>query len=134
MGTRYVGVRIEEELLKLRPEDVNLSDWIRECIHTWRLTKEGELKELLSKVGELTQAGEELRKCPNIDSLKKVADEIEEAIKALKEYKRIADNLKWYTEQIDTLKKELEKRLVYRPNLYVRSYSYGNSYEEWEDV
>ena len=126
MGTRYVGVRIEEELLNLKPEDVKLSDWIRECIHAWRLLKEGELKELLAKVDELTQAGEELRKCPNIDSLKKVADEIEEAIDALKEYSRIVKNLEWYGKELRNLKEELEKRLVYRPNLYVRSYSsYG---------
>ena len=99
MGTRYVGVRIEEELLKLKPENMKLSDWIRECIHAWRLMKEKDLQELFTRIEELTQVGEELRKCPNIDSLKKVADELEQASKALMEYKRIVDNLEWYGER-----------------------------------
>ena len=132
MGTRYVGVRIEEELLKLKPENMKLSDWIRECIHAWRLMKEKDLQELFTRIEELTQVGEELRKCPNIDSLKKVADELEQASKALMEYKRIVDNLEWYGEQLKELKKNLQESLIYRPNLYTRSYSY--SYRNWDDV
>ncbi len=132
MGTKYVGVRIEEELLKLKPENMKLSDWIRECIHAWRLMKEKDLKELFTRIEELTQVGEELRRCPNVDSLKKVAEEIEEAIDALKEYRRIVRNLEWYGKELEKLKDELEKRLVYRPNLYTRSYSY--SYRDWDDV
>jgi len=77
MATKYVGVSIEEELLKLKPDNMTVSDWIRECIHIWKLCREGELKKLIEKVDELTQAGEELRKCPNIDTLQKVAEEIE---------------------------------------------------------
>ena len=132
MGTRYVGVRIEEELLKLKPEDISLSDWIRECIHTWRLTREGELKELFDRVEELTQAGEELRKCPNIDSLKKVADELEKATVALKEYKRVVDNLEWYGEQLKELRDKLESKLIYHPNLYTRRELV--EWNDWEDV
>ncbi len=135
MGTKYVGVRIEDELLKLKPKGMKITDWIRECIHVWKLTKEGELKELLKKVEELKETGEELRKCPNIDNLKRIADELEKATEALWEYKRIVDNLQWYGEQLSNLKSELEKRLVYRPRLYERAYSYSyENYDEWDDV
>jgi len=132
MGTKYIGVRIEEELLNLKPEDMKITDWIRECIHTWKLAKEGELKGLLKKVEELKETGEELRKCPNIDSLKRVAEELEKATQSLKEYKRIVDNLRYYGEQLEKLSREIEKSLIYKPNLYQRSYSY--SYGEWDDV
>lgn len=130
MATKYVGIRLEEELLKLKPENMTLSDWIRECIHVWRMTKEGQLKELFQKVEELTQAGKELRKCPNIESLKKVADEIEKSIKALSEYKQIIENLEWYKKQLRSLSKELQEKLIYRPNLYQRTNTYEN--DEWE--
>ncbi|NPA40827.1 MAG: DUF342 domain-containing protein [Aquificae bacterium] len=127
MATKLIGVRLEEELLELKPEGMRTTDWIRECIHVWKLAKEGELKELLKKVEELKEAGEELRKCPNIDSLKRVADELEEATKALREYKRVVENLEWYGSKLYELKKELEKSLIHRPNLYQRSY-------EWDEV
>ncbi len=131
MATKLIGVRIEKELLKLKPEGMRTSDWIRECIHVWKLAKEGELKELLEKVEELKETGEELRKCPNIDSLKRVAEELEKATEALREYKRIVDNLKYYGEQLRELSSELKKRLVYRSSLYERAYSYS---DEWDDV
>ena len=134
MATKYVGIRLEEELLRLKPENMTLSDWIRECIHVWKLTKEGQLKDLFQKVEELTQAGEELRKCPNINSLKKVADEIERSIKALKEYKQIVENLQWYEKELKNLSKELKEKLIYRPQLYKRTSSYDYEYEEWEEV
>lgn len=132
MATKYVGIRLEEELLKLKPENMTFSDWIRECIHVWRMTKEGELKELFKKVEELTQASEELRKCPNIDSLKKVADEIEKSIRALSEYKQLIENLHWYEKELKSLSKELRERLIYKPNLYQRTHTYQS--EEWENV
>ena len=131
MATKYIGIRLEEELLKLKPKNMKVSDWIRECIHVWKLTKEGELKELLKKVEELRETGEELRNCPNIDSLKKIADEIEKATQNLREYKRIIENLEYYGKQLEELRKELEKTLIYKPDLYKRSY---NEWDQWDDV
>jgi len=36
MAKKLIGIRLEEELLSLKPVDVSISDWLRECIHTWK--------------------------------------------------------------------------------------------------
>ena len=123
MATKYVGIRLEEELLQLKPSDMTLSDWIRECIHVWKLCKNGELKALLKELEEIKETGQALRNCPNLDRLSEVAKEIEKATRKLKEFKELVENIEYYTRMIEEVKEKIEDRLVYRASLYERSYS-----------
>jgi len=45
MPTRKICIRLEEELLALRPSDMGLTAWIREAIKAWQLAKNGEAQE-----------------------------------------------------------------------------------------
>ncbi len=128
MPTRKISIRLEEELLSLKPPDMGLTEWIREAIHTWKLVKSGELNTLLKTIEDLKKTGQALRECPNIEALKEVADRIREDIKALEEYTHIVKRLEWFTEELGELKGKLEKSLIYRPQLWERT-----CYEEREE-
>ena len=123
MATKYVGVRLEEELLKLKPENMTLSDWIRECIHVWKICKNGDLKKLIKELEEIKETGKTLMNCPNLDRLSEVAEEIEEATKKLKEFKELVESIEYYTEMIEKVKEKIEDKLVYHARLYERDYS-----------
>ncbi len=135
MPKRFIGIRLEEELLSLKPEGVSYSDWIRECVHIWKLTKEGEIKELLKGLEELSQKVEKVKECPDlleakkvIKSLEKVAFSLNEFISDLRTSLRVLSDLENLVEEIESFRRKVEETLVYRKPAWERS-SWNGSWE-----
>jgi len=126
----YGNEKNQPQVLKLKPPDMGLTEWIREAIHTWRLVKSGELEMVLSMLEELRKTGKELVTCPNLEALKEIVERLKKDIKALEKYSDIVERLEMYTDELYEMKKRLEAGLIYRPRLWERSYSWEDEEEE----
>lgn len=143
MPKKFVGLRLEEDLLSLKPQNVSFSDWIRECIYVWKQTKEGEIEKLLEEYEKLAKRVETLRKCPDLEKLSevlkrinKLSDEFFTLVMQLRTSLGVLENLEDLTKEVRNFKSRIEESLVYQKPGYERendSYGYGD-YGDWEDV
>ena len=133
MAKKLVGVRLEEELLNLKPDDVSFSDWLRECIHTWKLTKSGDIKKLLEGLEELSRKVEKVKECPDLGEIEAVIQNLEKVVSTLNDFVFklrsslfVLENLSNLVSEIKGFREKVEKTLIYSKPAYERSL-------EWED-
>jgi len=134
MPKKLIGVRLEEELLSLKPADVSLSDWLRECIHTWKLTKSGDIKKLLEGLEELSLKVEKVKECPDLEDIETVIQNLEKVVSTLNGFifklrssLGALEDLQDIISEIREFRERVEKTLVYQKPSYKRS-NWG-----WED-
>ena len=129
MAKKSISIRIPEEFLQHKPENIGLSDWIRECIHFWILEQQGTREKIISNIEKTVEKIEKTKVELKTEEVEKVISTLRELTYEIDDKLSQIRNLEVLSKEIRKMKDQIKESLICKIDRYSYSEYSGNYYD-----